>query len=54
METLGYTFNEVFTYVNIMAYDVPPSVFGPNGWTVQAYYDILKTFDNRYGGPFNP
>jgi len=45
---------EVFSYVNIMAYDTPPSVISKDGWTVEAYATILKTFDNRYGGLFAP
>lgn len=36
---------DVFTYVNIMAYDVPPEVITPTGWTLDAYATILKTFE---------
>lgn len=33
-----------------MAYDIPPEVISPTGWSVEAYEKILKTFDNRNGG----
>ena len=51
---LGYNIADVFTFVNIMAYDTPPENISPDGWTIEAYETILKTFDNRYGGIFAP
>lgn len=37
-----------------MAYDVPPEVISPVGWTVAAYEKILNTFDERTGGLWAP
>lgn len=51
---IGENVADVFTFVNIMAYDTPPSNIGPNGWTIDEYAKILKSFDNRYGGIFAP
>lgn len=51
---LGLNIAEVFTFVNIMAYDTPPSVISAQGWTIAAYEKILQSFDNRYGGIFAP
>mgnify|MGYP003573969109 FL=1 len=48
----GKDIADVFTFTNIMAYDCPPSDISKNGWDIDAYSAILKSFDNRYGGPF--
>jgi len=38
---LGYNIAEVFSFVNIMAYDTPPSNISPDGWVISAYAKIL-------------
>ena len=35
--SLGENIADVFSFVNIMAYDTPPSVISADGWTIAAY-----------------
>jgi hypothetical protein len=40
-KALGYNIADVFTFVNIMSYDTPPTVISADGWTISAYEKIL-------------
>jgi len=48
----GEVLQNVMSFVNIMSYDIPPNVISSNGWSPQAYQNILTTFDARHGGLF--
>lgn len=53
-KAIGEDMATTFSFTNIMAYDTPPSNISPDGWTIDAYSKILKSFDSRYGGVFAP